>query len=70
MNPIVVKGPDGTIQIGTESKDKNTKEALCWSCQAHLIYRLGTASQVKCYKCKENNNMDVNNQETKSIIKC
>ena len=42
MNPIVVKGPDGTISIGTESKDRNTKEALCWNCQAHLIYRLGS----------------------------
>lgn len=39
MNPIVVKGPDGTISVGTESKDKNTKEALCWNCQSHLIYR-------------------------------
>lgn len=39
LNPVIIKGPDGTISIGTESRDKNTKEALCWNCQSHLIYR-------------------------------
>ena len=24
MNPIVVKGPDGTVSLGTESRDKNS----------------------------------------------
>jgi hypothetical protein len=70
LNPIVVKGPDGTISIGTDSKDKNTKEALCWNCQAHLIYRQTPNQIIKCYNCKEPNNMDVNNNEEKIIIKC
>ena len=38
FNPVVVKGPDGTISIGTESKNKDAKEALCWNCNSHLIY--------------------------------
>jgi len=51
MNPIVVKGPDGSISLGTESKDPNSKEALCWNCNTYLIYRKG-AKKVKCFECK------------------
>ena len=48
FNPVIVKGPDGTISIGTESKDKNAKEALCWNCHAHLVYT-NTDDKVKCF---------------------
>ena len=69
LNPIVVKGPDGTVSVGTESKDKNSKEALCWNCQTHLIYRMG-AKKVRCFKCSEVNDMNINNKDAKTIIKC
>ena len=71
LNPIVVKGPDGTVFIGTESKDKDTKEALCWNCQSHIIYRKGTMAPqtVVCFSCGQINNMEVNNSEEKIIIK-
>jgi len=69
LNPIVVKGPDGTVSVGTESKDKNSKEALCWNCQTHLIYRMG-AKKVRCFNCSEVNDMNINNKEAKTIIKC
>jgi hypothetical protein len=69
FNPIVVKGPDGTISIGTESRNKDTKEALCWSCNAHLIYKMNE-EKVKCYQCKAQNSMGINNTPPDTIIKC
>ena len=30
FNPIVIKGPDGTVSVGTASKDENQNEALCF----------------------------------------
>lgn len=57
INPIVVKGPDGKIQIGTETKDRKTKEALCWNCQSHLIYRDIGKQNITCEKCKSVNNV-------------
>ena len=51
FNPVIVKSPDGTISIGTESKNKDSKEALCWNCHAHLVYN-GADDVVKCYSCK------------------
>ena len=32
FNPIIIKGPDGNVFLGTESKDENSNEALCWNC--------------------------------------
>mmetsp|Transcript_4180 Transcript_4180/g.7085 ORF Transcript_4180/g.7085 Transcript_4180/m.7085 type:complete len:236 (-) Transcript_4180:9-716(-) len=69
LNPVVVKGPDGTISLGTESKDKNSKEALCWNCNTHLIYRSG-AKKVRCFHCKEVNDMEANNSEQMAIVQC
>ena len=65
----MVKGPDGALTIGTEHKDKNSKDALCWNCNAHLIYRNG-AKKVRCYNCKEVNDMDLNNGEGREFVKC
>ena len=69
FNPVVVKGPDGTVLIGTESKDKNSKEALCWNCQTHLIYRNG-ANKVRCFKCKMVNDTTIINKEEQQLHKC
>jgi LSD1 subclass zinc finger protein len=65
----MVKGPDGKLIIGTEDKDLNSKEALCWNCNTHLVYRNG-AKKVRCYNCKEINDMDLNNIEAKELITC
>ena len=72
LNPIVVKGPDGTVSIGTECKDDKTKEAMCWNCQAHIMYnqdKLET-NKVYCFKCKEENIIEQINNSEKTIIKC
>ena len=69
INPIIVKGPDGTIAIGTESRSKDIKEALCWNCSAHMLYKVG-ANKVRCYQCKEINDTKVNNRQANQFIKC
>ena len=69
LNPILVKGPDGSVSIGTESKDQKNKEALCWNCTHHIIYRNG-ASKVRCFNCKEVNNMECNNKDAKTFVSC
>lgn len=69
LNPILVKGPDGQLSVGTEAKDKQSKEALCWNCNAHLVYRKG-AKNVKCYSCKQINNMESNNATPSVFVKC
>jgi LSD1 subclass zinc finger protein len=69
LNPILVKGPDGELSVGTEAKDRQSKEALCWNCNAHLIYRKG-AKKVRCHSCKEINNMEANNAKPTVFVKC
>ena len=39
LNPIIVKLPDGSLNIATESKDPNIKEVLCWNCKSRLLYQ-------------------------------
>lgn len=39
LNPVVVKMPDGSLNIATESKDPFIKEVLCWKCKARLLYK-------------------------------
>jgi hypothetical protein len=39
LNPVVIKLPDGTLNIGTESKDRTIKEVLCWNCKSRLLYK-------------------------------
>lgn len=39
LNPVVIKLPDGTLNIGTESKDRQIKEVLCWNCKSRLLYK-------------------------------
>ena len=69
INPIVVKGPDGTISVGTESKNKDTKEALCWNCLSHIIYPKGS-NKVRCFNCQEIVDTTLNNKEGGIFIKC
>ena len=69
LNPIVVKGPDGTISVGTDIKSKEQKEALCWNCNSHLIFRNG-AKKVRCYKCKEVNDMNTINDDPAHFLTC
>ena len=64
QNPVLVKGPDGTISVGIENKNKDTREAICWNCQAHMLYKLGT-NKVRCYNCHEINDTKLNNNEIK-----
>ena len=67
----MVKGPDGTVFVGTETKDKNSKEALCWNCQAHIVYiNMKGIAFVKCHECKEEIDVRVNDKQGKTIIKC
>ena len=52
LNPIIVKLPDGSLNIATESKDPNIKEVLCWNCKSRLLY-LSKYDTVSCHNCNE-----------------
>ena len=39
LNPIIVKLPDGSLNIATESKDPNIKEVLWWNWKSRLLYQ-------------------------------
>ena len=69
MNPVVIKLPDGTLNIGTESKDRQIKEVLCWNCKSRLLYK-HTFNQIICYSCHEVVDTSVNNNPDKVFVKC
>lgn len=77
LNPIVIKLPDGTLNIGTESKDRMIviyflyfiyfqKEILCWNCKSRLLYK-HTLNQVICYHCHEVVETHINNNPNVKI---
>ena len=69
INPIVVKAPSGVISVGTTSKNKEAREALCWNCKVRLLY-METEDNVRCYNCHEVNDMKINNGDDFVFIKC
>jgi hypothetical protein len=69
LNPIIIKLPDGTLNIGTESRDRSIKECLCWNCKSRLLYK-HTFNQVICYQCHEVVETQVNNNPEKVFVKC
>ena len=66
LNPIVVKMPDGTLNIATESKDPSMREVLCWNCKSRLLYK-SNYDQVSCYHCNEVVETRVNNNAVKTF---
>mmetsp|Transcript_14538 Transcript_14538/g.14153 ORF Transcript_14538/g.14153 Transcript_14538/m.14153 type:complete len:123 (+) Transcript_14538:210-578(+) len=69
LNPFVIKMPDGTINIATESKDKHIKEILCWNCKSRLLYNQNF-EQIMCYNCNEVVETAINNNSTKTFVNC
>ena len=47
---IILKNPDGTIQIATQPHLKGKKHIECYQCKSILVFE-GNAAQVKCTSC-------------------
>jgi ribosomal protein S27E len=69
LNPIIVKLPDGSLNIATESKDPNIKEVLCWNCKSRLLYQ-AKYDTVSCHSCNEIVITKGNNSRNTIFVKC
>ena len=69
LNPIIIKLPDGSLNIATESKDPNIKEVLCWKCKSRLLYQ-AKYDTVSCHNCNEVVITKGNNSKNTIFVKC
>lgn len=69
LNPIIIKLPDGSLNIATESKDPNIREVLCWNCKSRLLYQ-AKYDTVSCHSCNEVVITKQNNSSKSVFVQC